>query len=70
MAAYFRCKNCYQEHLCPLFFADEPAFSFCDAGPNIFRCPVTLKTAVYEKRDLFWMKEVGRPATHRVRTRV
>ena len=56
MPAYFKCKNCGQEHLCPLYFTDEPSFQVAGVGPTSLACPVTFKTATYDKGDLCWIK--------------
>ena len=56
MGAYFTCKNCRQEHLSPLFFADENAFREGQFGTNIFVCPITLKKSNYCKLDMFWIR--------------
>jgi hypothetical protein len=56
MPVFFKCKNCGQEHLSPFFFLDENAFSAAVFGVNTFSCPITFKTAAYEKKHMFWLK--------------
>jgi hypothetical protein len=60
MPVFFKCKNCGQEHLCPLFFPDEKSFSLGKFGTNSFSCPVTFKTSTYDKKEMFWIKEEAR----------
>lgn len=56
MPVFFRCKNCGQEHLSPLFFPDERSFAIERLGTMTLSCPVTSKTAPYDKRHMFWVR--------------
>jgi hypothetical protein len=57
MAVFFKCKNCGQEHSCPLFFSDENSFLADTVGTIVLACSVTKKTASYEKRHMFWLND-------------
>jgi len=55
MTVYFRCKNCDEEHRSPIQMDkkswEDPNNIFQD---NSLQCPKTLKSALYNKKDLFW----------------
>jgi len=56
MPVFFRCKNCGQEHLSPLYYPDESSFTAERLGTMTLPCPVTTKTAAYEQRDMYWVR--------------
>ena len=66
MPAFFLCKKCGQEHVSPLFFADENSFTSQRQGAMTLSCPVTGKTAPYEKKDMVWIRGERKP-THALR---
>ncbi len=56
MPVFFRCKNCGQEHASPLFFPDERSFTVDQLGTMTLPCPITAKTAPYNKRNMYWVR--------------
>ena len=61
MPAFFKCKNCGQDHPSPLYFCDEISFVRDQWGLISLSCPVTQKTSAYGKRDMFWLRDERRP---------
>jgi hypothetical protein len=56
MAIYYRCKIYGREHLSPATFGNKELFESSTLIPRTFECPVTGRSASYEKRDTRWKK--------------
>ena len=54
MDVYYRCKICGEEHLSPIGFGDKKSFKTSTLENNSFQCTKTGKSAVYDKKDMFW----------------
>ncbi len=59
MPAYYRCKNCGEEHPSPIGFGDRKSFETSSMSGNQFECPKTRKTASYDKKDMVWRDRPG-----------
>ena len=70
MSVLFKCKSCGQEHACPLYFQDEETFRSAHFGLISIPCPCTQRAALYQKRDMSWVREEPRKALRYASCRV
>jgi hypothetical protein len=54
MTVYYRCKICGENHPSPIGFGDKKSFETSTLENNSYQCPKTGKSAVYDKKDMFW----------------
>jgi hypothetical protein len=57
MGVYFRCKSCGKEHRSPIAFGNRKSFETAELKGNSFQCPITSKSDIYNKADMFWKEE-------------
>jgi len=57
MTVYYKCKICGQEHRSPIAFGNKKSFESSTLVANTFQCPVTGKSASYDKEDMLWKGE-------------
>lgn len=57
MGVYFRCKFCGKEHRSPIAFGNRKSFETAELKENSFQCPITQKSGIYNKTDMFWKEE-------------
>jgi len=57
MGVYFWCKSCGKEHRSPIAFGNRKSFETADLKENSFQCPITRKSGIYNKADMFWKEE-------------
>lgn len=57
MAVYYKCKICGEEHRSSIAFGDKKSFESSTLVANTLQCPVTGKSASYDKKDMLWKEE-------------